>query len=149
MDIEVTFADGTKELRSAESPCYPDHPLAPNIPAGFWPLTFATVGRLRGGVAWLWRETGPRVEGVPLTGEWVRGRVETQEEQIDRLTRERDAALDRIADLRRWATIERSTEETALRMAVAFDAAGTNHAARRESRAAAFDSVIRRIDGKI
>lgn len=75
--ILCTFEDGTTELRPADS------------------SAIAAGGSFR-----LWMLRGDPTAQVPRGGEWVPCRVETSDEQIDRLTRERDlavAALQKIA----------------------------------------------------
>lgn len=113
MDILVTFEDGTTELRAAESPYLSSIDLPPRSPSEErWylppyegaPLSFCgrpvrEIGQARGFLmVYVWRITGGWGEGEPLTGEWQSCRVETVDEQIARLTRERDEAR-----LDRWA----------------------------------------------
>ncbi len=68
--ILCTFEDGTTELRPADS------------------SAIAAGGSFR-----LWMLRGDPTAQVPRGGEWVPCRVETSDEQIDRLTRERDAVI--------------------------------------------------------
>lgn len=100
-DVLVTFEDGTTELRPANSPAH-FHPvrrlrgdvLGPGDYETALDGRWLTIARMRGQQAVsVWRETGVRAEGKPLTGEWRACRVETVEEQIERLTLERDAAM--------------------------------------------------------
>lgn len=108
-DIRITFDDDSTELRDRQLPCvwsdaplrrpfeerwYLYFPATPESPANwsFCGFTIRNIAACRGRRVWVWCETGTRVEGQPLTGEWRRARVETVEEQIGRLTRERDEA---------------------------------------------------------
>lgn len=125
MDVLVTYEDGTTELRDDKSPLLVrrravGHQWAsPPVDAvidvrpyfsdgwGMWLVTAedrfldacaATVelsGR-RGDRGWAWRITGGWGKGEALSGAWVPCRVETTAEQIERLTRERDAAAARL-----------------------------------------------------
>jgi hypothetical protein len=79
MDVLVRFEDGTTEVRPADSKCRLhrfDHAYEPPISG----------------------QRGCRVS-VLRGDEWVQCRVETEQEQIERLTRERDAAK---ADVEMW-----------------------------------------------
>lgn len=126
-DLLVTFDDGTTELRPENCPV-----LAGGLPAPWcchtkWcPTNFTETESVdtrtgpvvffrlpgerratrdlacgREGYAMAWCITGQREDGA-LTGEWRRCYVEAWWEQIARLTRERDAAEKRLADLRSW-----------------------------------------------
>ncbi len=111
-DILVTFPDGTTELRAADSACLSSIGDATNVrhpseerwylyfPEDRRPFSFCgmSVFRLRDvrgvwSTARVWRITGQDDATKALTGEWQSARVETVDEQIARLTRERDAAL--------------------------------------------------------
>lgn len=107
MLIQVRFEDGSTEERDAESPCIADvfepalrHPSEERRYLYFrddpYPLSFCACAvrplkHWRGG-ALVWRITGGLGEDETMTGEWAPCRVETADEQIDRLTRERDEA---------------------------------------------------------
>lgn len=134
-DILITFEDGTTELRDADSYVHWLPPwklvgrgitraervdIASGRAAGLWQMRGAPM-------ATVWRTTWDPETKV-LTGAWASCRVETMAEQIERLTRERDAtarhltaavakaialrdaehrraeaAERRLADLRAWA----------------------------------------------
>lgn len=106
-DILVTYPDGTTELRAADSAClyslfdpptrhpneerwylyFPDaaHPLS------FCARTVFPIDRGRGASGfYAWRITGQDDATKALTGEWQSAQIETVDEQIERLTRERD-----------------------------------------------------------
>ena len=105
--IRVFFPDGSHEDRDDASPCiadifepklrhpseerwylhFPDEP----IPFSFCACGVRPISRWRGGVL-VWRITGGMGPGEALTGKWQSCRVEATEEQIDRLTAERDRA---------------------------------------------------------
>jgi hypothetical protein len=107
MLLQITFDDGTTELRNADSPCVADlfkphlrHPSedrwyhsfrGDSLPLWFCGHAVRPLRDTRGG-ALVWRLTGGLGEGESLTGEWAACRVETVEEQVFRLTQERDAA---------------------------------------------------------
>jgi len=114
--IRVTFADGATEDREDDSPCIGSmldpalkHPSEERwylwLDGDRWPLSFcghsaSPLSQWRGWGAWVWRITSGN--GEPLAGRWESCRVETCEEQIARLTAERDRAIaDREADVRR------------------------------------------------
>lgn len=106
MKIQIRFSDGVTEERDADSPAIYDlfdpvlrHPSEERwylwFPDSDRPLSFCgrsvhALATLRGGYAMVWRFTSGPTE--PLAGEWQSAYVETREEQIERLTRERDAA---------------------------------------------------------
>ena len=109
-DILITFEDGTTELRGADSYVHWLPPwklvgrgitraervdIASGRAAGLWQMRGAPM-------ATVWRTTWDPETKV-LTGAWASCRVETMAEQIERLTRERDATEKRLADLRSWA----------------------------------------------
>jgi hypothetical protein len=103
--IRVTFADGATEDREDDSPCIGSmldpalkHPSEERwylwLDGDRWPLSFcghnaSPLSQWRGWGAWVWRITSGN--GEPLAGRWESCRVETCEEQIARLTAERDA----------------------------------------------------------
>lgn len=112
-DVLVRFEDGTTELRGSNSPALISTSAPPWTPRdvrevrpeesynpkAYWLDTPGPwLGRAHGLWTWrgsyvlLWRITGGRDKGKPLTGEWQSARVETVDEQIARLTRERDEA---------------------------------------------------------
>ena len=115
MDILVTFPDGTTELRAPESACLSSigdsrlrHPSEERwylyFPEDHRPFSFCgmSVFRLRDvrgvwSTARVWRLTGHTEEPYTLTGEWQKVQIETVDEQIARLTRERDL-LDFVCD---------------------------------------------------
>lgn len=118
-DILVTYDDDSTELRGEHAPCirvwddevlrhpseerwYLWFPATSESPANwsFCAFTIANIAVCRGWRVWVWCETGVRADGKPLTGEWRRARVETVEEQLARVTSERDSAR-RIAVLDR------------------------------------------------
>ncbi len=106
--IRVTFADGATEDRDDDSPCIGSlldpalkHPSEERwylwLDGDRWPLSFcghsaSPLSQWRGWGAWVWRITSGK--GEPLAGRWESCHVETCEEQIARLTAERDAALE-------------------------------------------------------
>lgn len=108
MNLQIRFTDDTTEERDAASPCIFDifdpvlkHPSEERwylwFPDADPPLSFCgrnvlTLDDLRGGKAKVWR-TGQDVTTKALIGEWQSAYVETREEQIERLTTERDSAL--------------------------------------------------------
>lgn len=119
MNILITFEDGTTEERDAETPCLSflldpptRHPSEERFylyfpherhPLSFCGLTVRTLDSANGSglLAVVWRLTGHTENPYTLTGEWQPCRVETLEEQVVRLTRERDAAAavaDAVAD---------------------------------------------------
>jgi hypothetical protein len=111
MDVLVRFEDGVVELRSANCPFrhkIPDYDEAlfeSGLPTweklGRYVHTFDNCGRT-GRPVYVWRITGGRGKGDTLTGEWQRATVETVEQQIARLTTERDRSrADRAADVGR------------------------------------------------
>ncbi len=106
-DILVTFPDGTSELRAPDSACLwslfdppSRHPSEERwylyFPDEARPLSFlarpvAMVRDVRGAHdVYVWRLTGHTEEPYTLTGEWQAVHVETVDEQLSRLTRERD-----------------------------------------------------------
>lgn len=98
MDIQVRFEDGTTELRDAETPCL-DCPTPRDLTCGLAAAQHSEPLRLcRGLHVRVWRITGGRGENESLTGEWQSCRVETEGEQIERITRERDTAEREHAD---------------------------------------------------
>lgn len=114
MGILVTYEDGTTEERDADSPCIANifeprlrHPSEERwylyFPDAHPPLSFCahSVRALRDwrGEALVWRITGQDPETKALIGLWEACRVETVDEQIERLARERDAKKARAA---RW-----------------------------------------------
>lgn len=114
MDILVTFPDGTTELRAANSPAGSDVYGWP--PAATYETDACDRGWYIAGdlypelVDWrgdrdahVWRITGQDAVTKALTGEWQSCTVETVDEQIARLTRERDAAEKRAARWKRLA----------------------------------------------
>lgn len=132
-DVLVTYEDGSTELRPANCPAlagdspttwHPsDFTMTDVVPARPEPVVaFLRPGERRGthalrawrwSAAMVWCITGGYGKGEPLTGEWRLCRVETMAEQIERLTRERDAAKARAAQwkkaarrLRWWAQDE-------------------------------------------
>lgn len=108
MNLQIRFADDTTEERDAASPCIFDlfdpvlkHPSEERwylwLPDAERPLSFCgrsvrTLDTLRGERAMVWRITGQDAATKALIGEWQSAYVETREEQIERLTAERDAA---------------------------------------------------------
>lgn len=110
-EVLITFLDGTTELRPEWTPCIMAFgrdmlPRAPHLAAyanlsdglcidGRTPSPISSVrfplvfGRYQ------WRITGQDIATKTLIGEWCEAHVETTDEQIERLTRERDAALAR------------------------------------------------------
>lgn len=105
MEIQIKFKDGTTELRDAQTPCIADmfdpnlaHPSEerwylyfPNVdyPFSFCGHRVRPLAEWRGAVL-VWRTTWDPETKV-LSGAWVPGRVESVDEQIDRLTRECDS----------------------------------------------------------
>ena len=104
--IRVTFAvDKATEDREDDSPCIGSlldpalkHPSEERwylwLDGDRWPLSFcghsaSPLSQWRGWGAWVWRITSGK--GEPLAGRWESCHVETCEEQIARLTAERDA----------------------------------------------------------
>lgn len=145
--IKVTFADGTSDMRPEWSPCIQsfgsdagDLPRAPHLAAyadigGLcidgrsireistvrFPLVF---GRFH------WRITGQDTTTKALTGEWQEGHVESHDEQVVRLTSERDAALVRAATLyRKMHAISKYADDKGTRLA-AGDACSADDKAR-------------------
>lgn len=109
MDILVTFPDGTTELRAADSACLyslfdppPRHPSEERwylyFPDAAHPFSFCarpvvTLVEVRGAAdVYVWRIAGQDAVTKALTGEWQRAQIETVDQQIERLTRERDVA---------------------------------------------------------
>ncbi len=106
MKIQIRFNDGATEERDADSPAIYDlfdpvlrHPSEERwyqwFPDSDRPLSFCgrsvrVLVTLRGEQAMVWRFTSAPTE--PLAGEWQSAYVETREEQIERLTCERDSA---------------------------------------------------------
>lgn len=116
MDILVTFPDGTTELRAANSLCVLDFESPPRAPhmakhadIEGWCLdgrVARQIGHVRGSpFSWSWRLTGHTEEPYTLTGEWQKVQIETVDEQIERLTRERDTEKER-ADAAEWRWTE-------------------------------------------
>lgn len=117
--IRVTFADGTTEDREDDSPCIGSmldpalkHPSEERwylwLDGDRWPLSFcghnaSPLSQWRGWGAWVWRITSGKDE--PLAGQWAECRVETCEEQIARLTAERDGAAARANHLEVQKTV--------------------------------------------
>lgn len=104
MDILCTFEDGTTELRPANSPAHWANAdrlrhvrrIGPEDMSAVARGSFSTIADNRGlpkECFSVWRLTGHTEEPYTLTGEWQSCRVETVEEQIARLTRERDAVI--------------------------------------------------------
>ena len=94
--IRVTFPDGTTEERPATSPALlnPDNPadIHARDPRKVGPSQLGFLRDLTGtGNVFVWCLTG-EADGA-LTGEWRKCHAETSAEQIERLTRERDAAV--------------------------------------------------------
>lgn len=107
MDILVTYEDGTTELRAANSYVHWADAWRlkacgitrqDRVAAGRGRYLKLSEERNRREVT-VWRITGGRDKGEPLTGEWAACRVESVDEQIARLTRKRDATEKRAA---RW-----------------------------------------------
>ncbi len=93
--IRCTFPDGTTEERPATSPALlnPDNPadIHARDPRKVAPSELSFLRDFtRSGNVYVWCLTG-EADGA-LTGEWRRCHAETSAEQIERLTRERDAA---------------------------------------------------------
>lgn len=116
MDILVTYPDGTTELRAANSLCVLDFespPRAPHVAKHAdiegWCLDgriARQIGHVRGSpFSWAWRLTGHTEEPYTLTGEWQSARIETVDEQIERLTRERDTEQGRAAARQLWWSV--------------------------------------------
>jgi hypothetical protein len=133
MDIQIRFEDGETQERDAESPVVGEEELTPpwtpahildlewvrttypekgyhlhlpgrmsfQLPRAYYLKDSARVENAR-----VWRITGGWGEGEPLTGEWQSCRVETNEEQIERLTRELAAAQARLARVRSFSFCE-------------------------------------------
>ena len=164
MDILVTYPDGTTELRAGNFPVR--HPGQNYHPDLFGALGDTLLGSIADRRAWeratlytathsprercgrgshrlVWRITGGRPEGESLTGEWQMAYVELVDEQLARLTRERDAAEKRIADLRAWAEQAEATSLDGIHVA-SDEAARERYRARR----CAFARVVAKIDGK-
>lgn len=102
--IRCTFPDGTTEERPATGPALlnPVDPLDIHArdPRKVGPSQLGFLRDLTGtGNVWIWCLTGEAAGA--LTGEWRKCHAETSAEQIERLTRERDAA---IAALRKIAS---------------------------------------------
>jgi len=98
MDILVTFDDGTTELRAANSPALVQpanmHDVTSLGYRRIGPIALASTRDVCSQMPLhVWRITGGLGKGEPLTGEWCHCKVETVEEQIARLTRERDAVI--------------------------------------------------------
>lgn len=116
-DILIRFEDGTTDLRPSNCPhrhsipYYDDHKTLFRAGLPTWEQlrgyvhTFDFCGR-SGQPVYVWRITGGMGEGEALTGEWRRAMAETVEEQIARLTQERDAALARLARASTFAFCE-------------------------------------------
>lgn len=109
--IRCTFPDGTTEERPATSPALLN-PVDPTDIHSRDPRKVAPseLGFLRdftrSGNVYVWCLTG-EAHGA-LMGEWRPCHAETSAEQIERLTRERDAAIERHDDL---VTVMRAAEE--------------------------------------
>lgn len=103
MDIQIRFEDGTVEMRADWSPCMPNyneptlkHPSEERWYRWFYGLSFCgyevlSLASCRGGHMLVWRITGQDIITKALIGAWQSCRVETWAEQVERLTRERDA----------------------------------------------------------
>lgn len=132
MDIQVTFEDGTTEMRAAWSPILwrgrndgTDRCTPPDLSQILFSFAWYEAGRVAWGHACrgdtrkehcatsvdlstcrgignrhVWRITGQDAITKALTGEWVHAYVETADEQIERLARERDAEKQRAENLR-------------------------------------------------
>lgn len=112
MDIQVRFEDGTTELRDAETPCL-DCPTPRDLTCGLAAAQHSEPLRLcRGLHVRVWRITGGRGENESLTGEWQSCRVETEGEQIERITRERDALAAKVDACEPFAHPDREPEST-------------------------------------
>lgn len=113
MEILCTFEDSTTELRATDCPCVsapmfvsdmePQHPSEERwylwfqderFPLSFCGLTVRTLAFWRGGTAYVWRMTGQNPVTKAITGDWQSCHVESVNEQIARLTQERDEARD-------------------------------------------------------
>lgn len=109
MDILITYADGATEQRPGDSACLatifeppPKHPSEERwylyfpgeaLPLSFCAITVRPIESVRAfRNVYVWRLTGHTEEPYTLTGEWQSCNVETVDEQIARLTRERDDA---------------------------------------------------------
>jgi hypothetical protein len=108
MNLQIRFDDGTTEERGVASPCIFDvfdpvlkHPSEAQwyqwLPTCRCELSFCgrnvwTLDRLRGERAMVWRITNQDDATKALIGEWQSAYVESHDEQIERLTAERDAA---------------------------------------------------------
>jgi hypothetical protein len=109
MNLQIRFDDGTTEERGVASPCIFDvfdpvlkHPSEAQwyqwLPTCRCELSFCgrnvwTLDRLRGERAMVWRITNQDDATKALIGEWQSAYVESREEQIERLTTERDNAM--------------------------------------------------------
>lgn len=111
MDIQARFDNGTTETRPANCPALASYdptdlhpsqftkadvvPARPEPVVGFQHSSRRVythaLAAWREGDALVWRITGQDPITKALTGEWTRCYVESAHEQIERLTRERDA----------------------------------------------------------
>jgi len=103
----------------------------------------------RGTDVYAWRLTGHTEDPYTLTGEWQPCRVETLDEQIARLTRERDEARECARRLERRITAIEAMRADALRGAAAHHAAGMPTMARNpETRASVLQDVLKVLRGE-
>lgn len=113
MDILVRFEDGTTEERPECGFVHHwDVERLRRSGVDFTPGEYKSalksrqmVADVRGRRVAVWRITGQSAETKAITGEWQRCYVETTDEQIERLTRERDAAHNRYVLRDAWALL--------------------------------------------
>jgi hypothetical protein len=117
MDIQVRFDDGTTEMIARDTPCVPygngpfDH-IKPGTPGFLYSTTLANKAQ---GPTWhqrAWFRRG---------SDWHVGRMETVEEQIARLTAERDAERTRLAECQPQLADETTRANLAERNAMAWE----------------------------
>lgn len=124
MDIQIKFDDGTTEMRDAESPSIADifkpclrHPSeerwylyfpGESVPFSFCGHSIRKLSDWRGAVV-VWRTTWDPETKV-LSGAWASGRVESVNEQIDRLTRECDSTRRHLTEAVAQAIAHRDAE---------------------------------------
>lgn len=125
MDIQIKFDDGTTEMRDAETACIADTIFEPCLrlpseerwylyfPDALVPFSFCAYS-IRRLLDWrdkvvVWRATWDPETKV-LAGAWASGRVESVDEQIERLTRECDSTRRHLTEAVAQAIAHRDEE---------------------------------------
>ena len=143
MDIQVRFDDGTTEMVARDTPCVlyghgPFDHIKPGTPGVLYSTTPANKAQ---GPTWRQRAWFRRGD------DWRVGRMETTDEQIVRLTAERDAAEKRVAECQSRLADETTRANLAERNAMAWE--GRAKAAERALTTTDADRVVAMAAAKV